>query len=425
MYVASTRMLPAALLAVYLFVLSSCLKDKCSNSIPSKIYTPVFTSLTSIRSAVRSESPHDIAAPGKIYLYGKYIYLNELNKGIHVIDNTHPSSPQKIAFINIPGNVDLVIKDDVMYADSYIDLVALDIKDPHNIHEVKRLEGVFPYRQYEFGIVSDAGQGIITGFNVKDTVLTNLCNNTSWNGEYLYTSTNNSVTVPNKSSATAPSPTGKAGSYARFGLVDNTLYTVATGSIQVFSIQSPHTPVQKRQLSVNAEIETIFPAGQHLFLGTTTGMLIYDISNPEVPAALGRFAHVRACDPVVVNGTTAYVTLRAGSNCGGITNELDVLDVTDVTNPALLKIYTMNSPFGVGVDGNKLFVCEGPAGLRFMDATDPLNIITKKAITDINAYDVIPHDNILLVTAKGGFYQYDYSNLSEPVLLSKISVVSK
>lgn len=425
MYVASTRMLPAALLAVYLFVLSSCLKDKCSNSIPSKVYTPVFTSFESIRSAVRSESPRDIESPGKLYLYGKYIYLNELNKGIHVIDNTNPSSPQKIAFINIPGNVDLVIKDNVMYADSYIDLVALDVKDPHHIHETKRLEGVFPQRQYELGIVSDAGQGIITGFNVKDTVLTNLCNNTNWNGDYLYTSVNNSVTIPNKSLTTAPSSTGKAGSYARFGLVDNTLYTVATGGIQVFSVQNVQEPERKNNFQVNAEIETIFPANHYLFLGTTTGMLIYDISNPEVPAALGAFSHWRACDPVVVNGSTAYVTLRAGSNCGGITNELDVLNVEDLKNPTLLKIYRLTSPYGVGVDGNKLFVCEGPAGLNFMDATDPMNIITKKTITNINAYDVIPNNNILLVTARDGFYQYDYTNLSEPALLSKIGVVSK
>jgi hypothetical protein len=418
-------MLPAALLAVYLFVLSSCLKDKCSNSVPSKIYTPVFTTLASIRSAVRSESPQDIVEPGKIYLYGKYIYLNELNKGIHVIDNTNPSAPQKIAFINIPGNVDLAIKNGIMYADSYVDLVALDIKDPHNIHETKRLASVFPYRQYGYGIVSDGGNGVITSFNVKDTVLTNVCNNSDWNGDYLYTSVNNSVTFSNQSSVTVPSAAGKAGSYARFGLVDNTLYTVATASIQVFSIQNTQDPVQKNKLAVNADIETIFPVDHYLFLGTTTGMLIYDVSNPETPAALGTFAHLRACDPVVVNGTTAYVTLRAGSNCGGITNELDVLNVADVKNPTLLKIYAMTSPYGVGIDGNKLFVCEGAAGLKFMDATDPLNITTKKTLTDVNAYDVIPNNNILLVTATGGFYQYDYTNMSEPKLLSKIGVVSK
>lgn len=425
MYVASTRLLPTALLAVYLFVLSSCLKDKCTNSIPSKVYTPVYASLSSLRSAVRSESPHDIASPGKIYLYGNYIFLNELNQGIHVIDNTNPAAPQKIAFINVPGNVDLVVKDKIMYADSYIDLVALDISDPHNIHETRRLQGVFPHRQYEYGITADTLRGIITSFSVRDTVLSNTCYEANWNGDYVYTTANNSVTVANKSTVSAPSAVGKAGSTARFGLKDNTLYTVADFGVQVFSVQNGAEPVKRNNFRVNVNVETIFPYDHYIFIGSDVGMLIYDISNPELPVALGTFAHLRACDPVVVNGKTAYVTLRSGGSCAGIANELDVLNVEDVKNPALLKIYPMSSPYGLGIDGNKLFVCEGGNGIHFMDASDPLNIITRKTLTNITAYDVIPNNNILLVTASDGLYQYDYTHLSEPALLSKIGIVNK
>ena len=50
-----------------------------------------------------------------------------------------------MGFIEIPGNVDMAIKDDILYADSYIDLVAIDISNVTNPIEVKRVEDVFPY----------------------------------------------------------------------------------------------------------------------------------------------------------------------------------------------------------------------------------------------------------------------------------------
>ncbi|WP_343670331.1 hypothetical protein [Chitinophaga sp.] len=425
MNVASTRLLPTALLAVYLFVLSSCLKDKCTNNIPSKVYTPVYAKLDSLRSSIRSESPHEIASPGKIYLYGNYIFLNELNKGIHVIDNSNPANPQKIAFINIPGNVDLAVKGNVMYVDSYIDLVALDISDPHNIRQTKRLNNVFPQRQYEYGIMADTLRGVIVSFSIRDTVLSNTCNEARWNGEYMYDGVTNSVTVSNKSNVSVPSATGKAGSTARFGLMNNTLYTVDYFGIQVFSVQQASEPVKRNNFSVPANIETIFPYDHYIFIGSTTGMLIYDVSNPELPAAAGTFSHIQSCDPVVVEGKTAYVTLRSGTICGSNLNQLDVLNVANVASPQLLKTYPMSGPYGLGIDGTNLFVCEGTKGLHFMDATDPLNVTIKYTVKDIEAYDVIPNNHVLLVTAKDGLYQYDYTNLSEPALLSKIGIVIK
>jgi hypothetical protein len=125
---------------------------------------------------------------------------------------------------------------------------------------------------------------------------------------------------------------------------------------------------------------------------------------------------------VVAENTTAYVTLRGGTTCGGFTNQLDVLDIKDMTNPTLIKTYPMTSPYGLGIDGKKLFICEGTNGLRFLDASDPQNIRTVRQLQNIEAYDVIPTGTVLLVTAKDGLYQYDYSSLVTPKFLSRISM---
>ena len=41
---------------------------------------------------------------------GNLIFVSERYRGIHVIDNSDPESPQDIAFIRVPGNIDIAMK---------------------------------------------------------------------------------------------------------------------------------------------------------------------------------------------------------------------------------------------------------------------------------------------------------------------------
>jgi hypothetical protein len=87
-----------------------------------------------------------IAKAAKIYNYkdGDILLINERNKGIHVVDNRIKHRVTKSDyFINIPGNVDMAVKDGYLYADSFSDLVVFDIHDISNIKIVSRKESVF------------------------------------------------------------------------------------------------------------------------------------------------------------------------------------------------------------------------------------------------------------------------------------------
>ena len=96
---------------------------------------------------IKSLPPQAIQNPGKIYLHDNLILINELNKGIHVIDNSDPRKPINLAFLSIPGNHDLLVQQNntatVLYADNHTDLVAIDFQDANNIRVLKRLENVF------------------------------------------------------------------------------------------------------------------------------------------------------------------------------------------------------------------------------------------------------------------------------------------
>ena len=47
---------------------------------------------------------------------------------------------------------------------------------------------------------------------------------------------------------------------------------------------------------------------------------------------------------MITDGTYAYITLHAGSYCGGASNELDVVNVHDLPQTSLVKVYPMTRP---------------------------------------------------------------------------------
>ncbi len=88
----------------------------------------------------------------------------------------------------------------------------------------------------------------------------------------------------------------------------------------------------------------------------------------------------------------------------------------------MVNTQSMQSPYGLGVSGNKLFVCEGDNGLKVMDLTDPAKPVFKKQFKDVRSYDVIALEDQLIVTGKDGLFQYRFDEQSSLEMLSKIEV---
>lgn len=132
---------------------------------------PVYLSYTDLRSAVKMSAAREMTSVSRIYLYEDMLFVNERNEGIHIIDNRFPNSPQRVGFLEIPGNTELSIRDNNLYADSYIDLVTLDVQNIENITEIARQESIFPYNalqnipsnvQLNTGI--DSSLGVVVGY---------------------------------------------------------------------------------------------------------------------------------------------------------------------------------------------------------------------------------------------------------------------
>ncbi|MEK6780651.1 MAG: hypothetical protein AABY93_03040 [Bacteroidota bacterium] len=419
-------------LFLLVFTLQGC-EDTCSVESKYFYYEPVFSTSAQIKAAVGLIPPTSIKEAGKIYFYEGNLFINEVGSGIHIIDNHDPSSPKPLSFLTIPGNYDLAIQNNLLYADSYIDLVVFDISNLSDIKEVSRIEGLFNAYN-SLGFFSDTEKGVVTDWAKKEqvTLYTGSCAMPmqSWGGVYY----NSGVAFAEDvrfSSKAALSPSGitsntqgVGGSMARFTIAENYLYAMDGGNIDIVSLEDPTDPESKKEINIGWDIETLFPYEKKLFIGSRSGMYILDIKDPETPVVLSLYQHLQSCDPVVVEGDYAYVTLRSGNSCQGFTNQLEVIDIKNPESPTLLTFYPMTNPHGLGIDNGVLFICDGEAGLKIYDALD-VNAIDENQLAiydNIQALDVIPFNKVAMVIGKDGLTQYDYADVKNIKLLSTIPI---
>ncbi len=413
-----------------MFLVQSC-TDSCEQTFVYTIYEPVYMTKEAFVAGARIESPRQVQHPGKIYIKDQYLFINEHGKGIHIIDNRNPAAPQALSFIAIPGTVDMAVKDQILYADSKMDFLAIDITDPTHPSIIKRLSNVFTYTQTYPGnwwVSStmppnlDTEKNVILDWVKKEEKRVEECSNMKtgwiqWRGGWAFASMEKSFAAPQSS-------TGIGGSMARFAVVKDFLYTVDNWQVRLFDVQNPAEPALKKEQHIGSGVETIFPYKNHLFFGTTTGMLIYSIANPENPTYVSQVSHFFGCDPVVVQDNYAYVTVKGGTSCRSKwDSQLEVIDISEISKPKTIKTYTMEDPNGVGIDGNTLFICDGKAGLKIFDASDKTTI-TEHLLhrKDIHAYDIIPYNKLAIMIGNDGLYQYDYTDPAKLKLLSVIPI---
>lgn len=222
-----------------------------------------------------------------------------------------------------------------------------------------------------------------------------------------------------------PSSTGQGGSMARFTISGNFLYTVGASSMQMFDISDVSNPVKGEYVPIGFNIETIFSNQSTLFIGSQTGMHIFDINDPGQPKLLSVYDHITSCDPVVADGDFAYVTLRSGVDCRFGQNLLDIIDVSDLSNPKLISSQPMINPHGLAIADTVLFVCEGESGLKIFNVKDPLDVKLINHLQGFNAYDIIHRNNTAIITGLEGVFQYDITDLQNLELLSHIFIQRK
>ncbi len=167
---------PAILFALLLTVLggSGCEKPEIeAYSGPGKrpVYLPV-SALTDIKNL----TPQPTQQTGTIFLQDTLFFMLEQKKGIHVFNVKDSLHVFALTFFQIPAITDFTISGNRLYADSWKDLVTIDISDLYHIREIDRQTNAFSpllYPPLYNGIFEcvDESKGAAVGW--EDAILDN------------------------------------------------------------------------------------------------------------------------------------------------------------------------------------------------------------------------------------------------------------
>jgi hypothetical protein len=137
-------------------------------------FSPLYLPLNQV-SVIEVLNPKPTEKAGKIFQLGNSItFQTDLNKGIHVIDCSNTSQPQKVKFIAIPGVSEIAVKGNILIANNYRDLVSIDVSNLNSIHVVGRVKDVYkandetlPTERNVFFECIDDSKGIVIGWEKK------------------------------------------------------------------------------------------------------------------------------------------------------------------------------------------------------------------------------------------------------------------
>lgn len=219
--------------------------------------------------------------------------------------------------------------------------------------------------------------------------------------------------------ASAENKTNGGGSMSVFSVSDTFLYYIDNSNLYTVSFSNPKEMKVLSTVSIGwGDIETIFPSGKYLFIGGRQGMYIYNRFDPSSPKYEGMISHFKSCDPVVVRGATAYVTLRSGTTCGGSRDILMSVDISNVNAPQILREIDCKTPYGLTVKDSLLYVANGWNGMSLYKCSNPYNLELIKSWDTYYAQDFIWDRDILYVMGLEDIKILDVADPLEPKTLT-------
>jgi hypothetical protein len=411
------KILPLVLFVALCLQLTSCNHDDEGLLDPVTVTIPVIKSKSEFRNSIAVTDAQPTNSDGKIYVYADLLFYIAQNSGIHIFNNQNPASPVNLVFIQLEGVNDISVKNDILYADNYMDLVVFDISNISNIQLVNTEEDMLPfYADYpsdvsyfqgvEYPTSEDEFIARYTTIEMERSVVENDPNIYNWNDDVFWG-------WENFDGAVLANEVGVGGSYAKFQIFNNALYTISDYSLLTFDISNYNAITQVSETWMEgwfggAVLETTFIRKDYMFIGATNGMHIVGLQDEFNPAYTSSFLHATGCDPVVVEENTAYITIRGGNSCGAIEDQVNVIDVSDITSPVEYSTYFLSSPYGLGIKDNILYVCNDD-GINVFNAANPSNIVLENTY-NVNSKDVIPLSSHLISVGDNLIHQFNYTD---------------
>ena len=140
-----------------------------------------------------------------------------------------------------------------------------------------------------------------------------------------------------KEDTAAKSGTTKNGSLSRVISIGNYIYAVDDNHLITINAGDPTNLSIANNISLGANIQTIYHYNGSLFIGSSTQMYVYNIrNNPAAPSLTSSYTYpvlIEPRDPILALDSVIYST----STSTGWSGVFRVFDSRDLTNPVLLE----------------------------------------------------------------------------------------
>ncbi len=325
--------------------------------------------------------------PSNIYLYDSLLFISDENSGIMIYSVKDLTAPRKMGEILLSGHSGLAVRGNMIYANSYNMVYALKMKSDFTFDTMCVLGEKYNYdpMYYESDCVGFFG-----------------------------------CSSPMANSSPDMSVNGIGGSYAIFAVIDSFLYYIDDSYLKTMDISNPDTIIELSRTFIDWTIETLYPTEKHLYVGGRGGMYVFSRSDPENPKQIGMLQHFQAYDPVVVQDTIAYVTLRKGNNNGNSRDALLVVNISDLTNPTLISELSTQTPYGLAVKDTLLYVSNGYNGMSLYNVSNPNTVTRIKYINSEETKDFIWYEDVLYTMTFNYVLLMDVNDPLNPKELSRI-----
>ncbi len=199
--------------------------------------------------------------------------------------------------------------------------------------------------------------------------------------------------------------------------LDNSLY-VADGfsGLKIYDVSDPFFPFLVGETAGWSEgfVTHVSVSDGLAYLSASLGIEIVDVSSPSSPSLIGSFATSGLEGELVVNGTTAYFSIRNSPIFPG--GRVVALDVSNPANPVKLSEIDTFTPEGIAFFQNYVCLADGGEGLKIIDATNSSNLGIVGSIDPGVTLEVEIQGNLAYLASRyDGFNVIAISNPQLPV----------
>lgn len=381
-------------------------------------------------SAIVQLGFYEIQEAKEIVIDGNLLYLSTswciLNLDVSNPGDIRPVAPKPNR--RLGNSRDMILQGNRLFALASSGLIVLDVSDPNRWHELGKISTWDGDRSVQ-DVAVHGSRAVVAeslGITVLDIdnpsapvtmgYLNFPATTVAMDEGYAYAVSGFDFLVIDLGDPTKPKVVGQlpnVGMSAAGGIhVSGSTAYIVSGNFLIIDLTDPHNPVQI--LSEPIPARDVQVQGNYLYVAAwDQGFRIYDISQPSAPFLVGSLDVPGAPVGVKISGNTAYLAT-------GVYDGLQIVDVSDPSDPKLIAGDDTIEAYDVDVEGNIAYVATSENGIAIYDVANPGAPLRMGEWNDdleiVGLGHVLASNGFLYCVYRGNLFIIDVNTPSAPSL---------